>query len=70
MYAHKMIIGESSNFAVEYNLPQQLHGLPLEIIILPINSKEVPINKNIDEIIALAAFNDAQTFYISPKNKI
>ncbi|MCX6051528.1 MAG: hypothetical protein NTZ60_03350 [Campylobacterales bacterium] len=67
MYAHKMIIGKNSNFAVEYNLPKQLRGLPLEIIILPMNSKEIPINRNIDEIIALAAFNDAHSFHISPK---
>ena len=67
MYAHKMIIGENSNFAVEYNLPKQLRGLPLEIIILPMNPKEMPSSKNIDEIIALAAFNDAQSFRISPK---
>jgi len=66
MYAHKMIIGENSNFAVEYNLPKQLRGLPLEIIILPMNTKEMPSNKNVDEIIALAAFNDAHSFHISP----
>jgi hypothetical protein len=65
MYAHKMIVGENSNFAVEYNLPQQLRGLPLEIIILPMTPKESPINRNIDEIVALAAFNDAQSLRIS-----
>lgn len=61
-----MIIGENSNFAIEYNLPKQLRGLPLEIIILPMNTKEMPSNKNVDEIIALAAFNDAHSFHISP----
>lgn len=65
MYAHKMIVGENSNFAVEYNLPQQLRGLPLEIIILPMTPKESPINRNFDEIVALAAFNDAQSLRIS-----
>ena len=67
MYAHKMIIGENSNFAIEYNLPQQLRGLPLEIIILPMTMKETPSNRNIDEIIALAAFNDTQLLHISPE---
>jgi hypothetical protein len=67
MYAHKMIVGENSNFAVEYNLPQQLRGLPLEVIILPMAMKEVPINRNIEEIIALAAFNDTQSLHISPE---
>ena len=67
MYAHKMIVGENSNFAVEYNLPQQLHGLPLEIIILPMTMKEAPINRKSEEIIALAAFNDTQSLHISPE---
>lgn len=67
MYAHKMIVGENSNFAVEYNLPQQLRGLPLEIIILPMMPKEIPANKHLDEIIDLAAFNDAKAVHVSPE---
>ncbi len=67
MYAHKMIVGENSNFAVEYNLPQQFRGLPLEIIILPMTTKQAPINRNMEEIIALAAFNDTQSVRISPE---
>ncbi|MCK9371682.1 MAG: hypothetical protein M0P91_00670 [Sulfuricurvum sp.] len=67
MYAHKMIVGENSNFAVEYNLPKQLRGLPLEIIILPMMTNEVPINRNVEEMIALAAFNDMQSLRISPE---
>lgn len=70
MYAHKMIVGENSNFAVEYNLPQQLRGLALEIIILPMTTNEKPANRDVEDIIELAAFNDTQSLRVSPEINI
>lgn len=43
MYAYRMIVGGTSNFATEYNLPQQFRRLPLEIIILPMTIKETSL---------------------------
>ncbi len=58
MFAHKMIVGENSNFAVEYNLPKELRGLPLEVIIFPISEKQSITHDAINEITNLLSFND------------
>jgi len=65
MYAHRMIVSEKSNFAKLNNLPKQLHGLPLEIIILPMIDNETLNGHDIQEIIALVAYNDKQSMSIS-----
>lgn len=59
MFAHKMVIGENSNFAAEYNLPKELRGLPLEIIIFPISEKQpTTTNTSMNEMESLLSFND------------
>ena len=58
MFAHKMIVGENSNFAVEYNLPKELRGLSLEVIIFPISEKQPTTNTSMSEMESLLSFND------------
>ncbi len=65
MFAHKMIVGENSNFAVEYNLPKELRGLPLEVIIFPISKKHPITDCSITEIEGLLSFNDQHRTTIS-----
>jgi hypothetical protein len=65
MYAHRMVIGEDTDFALQYNLPEQLQGVPLEIIILPLSKPVNTTKRMVAELENLIKYNNAQNIRVS-----
>lgn len=64
MQAHRIIINEPNSFAIQYNLPQELRGVPLEVIVLPLHEKNKHEEKLFNEIRELSMFNNSQNIII------
>jgi glutathione peroxidase-family protein len=64
MLAHKMIINDSYNFIAQHNLPQEFKGMPLEVIVLPLQNIQTQTISKIESINKLSDFNDSIAFSI------
>jgi hypothetical protein len=60
-----MVIGENTDFAVQYNLPEQLQGVPLEVIVLPLGDSVNATKNKVAELEDLIRFNNLKNIQIA-----